>query len=139
MTLGLLSLSSTLASAETGPLLNGKLLKKEAKVYIHLHNDKPFTGKAKTEYKNGNPHIEAQFKNGLFHGLYQMWDSEGRLIYKGKYKNGLEHGIHLYWEDTQNPYKNMLKYKLKYVKGVLKNKTAIPQPKSDLEIAQLKL
>ena len=103
-------------------------------ISLHLHAQEPYTGFAATNHQNGNKYIHAHFKKGLLHGLYQMWDPEGVLIYKGVYKRGLEHGVHMYWEESASQYERHTEYTLHFKKGVLQKKTIKKQP-TDLSTA----
>jgi antitoxin component YwqK of YwqJK toxin-antitoxin module len=67
-----------------------KLVERQGIKY-EINSTTPFTGSSVSYKKNGQIYWRQNYKNGIEHGLYEMF-SNGQLIRWGNYKEGIEHG-----------------------------------------------
>ena len=62
-----------------------ELVYKNGLAYLY---DKPFTGVINTEHENGRLKEEIKFKDGKKDGVWEWYNSDGRLLKKEFWKNG---------------------------------------------------
>lgn len=61
------------------------------------NQDKPFTGRVVSRYMDGQKSEEANFKDGLQHGLFTVWLPNGQMCHRETFKNGKSDGEWTEW------------------------------------------
>lgn len=64
---------------------------------VYFLNDKPYSGLAKDNHKNGKPKGEYPFVNGRLHGVVREWWDNGQLSTETHFEHGKRHGQNRYW------------------------------------------
>jgi len=93
----------------------------------HVHPDKIQKGYFKDGLKQGQYEewlvspdhnrlvLQCRYVNGILHGNYKRWDSNGEEIESGQYFNGKKEG---YWKETREKDKNFNDYGIgRYMNG----------------------
>lgn len=85
--------------------------KSEEGVNLAYYQNKPFSGKIYTLHPNGNRFVEKSFIDGLEHGQWTIWYSDGTKMKLGTIENGAKNGdVTEWWENGKikykQPYKN---------------------------------
>ena len=70
----------------------------EPEIVINDLDDK----KISVDYEEGGVHYEAEFKNGLKHGLFKEYYPDGSLKVHGKFKNDLPEGTWKFYDEKGN-------------------------------------
>jgi len=64
---------------------------------LYTLEDKPFTGIAREQHKNGKPSKEYPMKNGRIHGVMHEWWENGQMSAETNFTHGKRHGLNRYW------------------------------------------
>ncbi len=56
---------------------------------------RPLTGKTIENHSNGRMKSERQFKDGMMHGPWILWDENGNKLAEGAYDRGIVHGTEI--------------------------------------------
>ena len=67
---------------------------------VYFLNDKPFTGIARDQHKDGKPKGEYPFLEGKLHGVVREWWENGQLSTETHFENGQRHGLNRYWSKS---------------------------------------
>jgi antitoxin component YwqK of YwqJK toxin-antitoxin module len=64
---------------------------------VYYLGDQPFTGVAYTQYPDGSPMSESEYRDGVFSGVSRGWSRTGSLESESHYLLGALHGKSRQW------------------------------------------
>lgn len=70
--------------------------------YYKEGTDVPFTGSTESNYDNGVPLVQANFKEGKLHGTYTAYYANGHKMGTSNYKRGVQQGESTAWHENGN-------------------------------------
>jgi hypothetical protein len=112
------TLSQEIPSQQTvdGNILTNKL---EGDLERYYLNGVPYTGISVIKHETGQKRFQANYKDGLLHGLWASWHSNGQRKEEKTYQQGLLHGLAITWYSSGKNKMREVPYKDGELHGVV--------------------